>query len=102
MEEAPAFEWTAGELESATSLSKVASRGIVRLALRRCGLESHRVSQKDMLVVLRTVMPNELQVRGIRDAEALCETVRLRLSAAALEDVKPKETAEDIFRRMLG
>lgn len=94
------FDWTCAELEKATGLSALQSRGTVRLALNEAGLSPTSVMRKPMMVVLSRILPGELRARGVREAEAICEDIRRRLEAASLEGPERSETPEDVFARL--
>jgi hypothetical protein len=97
------FDWVGRELEARTTLSRAEARGTVRLALREAGLEPAEVTPEQMAVALRRVMPRMLTRRRVADADTLCADL-----AGALRDfvtgsnVRPAETAYDVFRRLGG
>lgn len=78
------FDFTAERLEESTSLDKLAARGTVRLALKAAGLDPGAVGSRQMLVVLKSVMPDELQRRGVDDAVAVCQRIGEALAKAGL------------------
>lgn len=95
------FDWTCAELEKTTGLSSLQTRGTVRLALNEAGLSPSGVMRKPMMIVLTRILPAALRSRGVRDAETVCEMVRVRLETAALDgEIRPRETPEDVFARL--
>jgi hypothetical protein len=79
-----------------------AARGTVRLALEAAGLETATVSPRQMLVVLKSVMPGELKKRGIEDADTVCQRRGETLAAAALSSAADDgaDRAAAIFVRL--
>ena len=82
MADSPVFDRTSEELEQRTPLERLEVRGTVRIALKAAGLDVQSVDAAQMGVVLRKVLPKELETRGVGDAAALCEEI-----AAAIEDM---------------
>jgi hypothetical protein len=98
MAEASAFDRVCGELEQATSLSQLEARGTVRLALKQAGFDARGVATHELAVVVRRVLPRELELRGVAGGAALCERIAAGLAAGAPGD--RRETPEDVFRRL--
>lgn len=78
------FDFTAERLEQSTPLDKLAARGTLRLALKAAGLDPGTVGSRQMLVVLKRVMPDELLRRGVEDAPAVCQRIAEALAQAGL------------------
>ncbi len=96
-----AFEWACAELESASSLSKLESRGTLRLALKEAGLEASRVTPQQLSVVTERILPGELRSRGVGNADAICSALISGLrDLPILEAEDAQETPEDVFRRL--
>jgi len=70
--DSPAFAWLCHELEAATPLDRLESRGTVRIALKNAGLEAGTVRPDQLRVVIERLLPEELRVRGVEGGEALC------------------------------
>jgi hypothetical protein len=98
MAEASAFDRVCGEIERATALSQLEARGTVRLALKQAGFDARSVAPHELAVVVRKLLPRELELRGIAGGGALCERIAAGLSADAPE--ARRETPEDVFRRL--
>ena len=102
MKESAVFERTCSELEHATSFDGLSARGTVRLALKEAGLDAREVTSAQMLVVLQRVLPGELKLRGVKDAEDVCAAIASRLTALAPSSPAAGSSAEDVFRRLGG
>ena len=100
MTDAKAFDHVCAELESNTSLDRLAARGTVRLALKGAGLDPATVTAAQMQVVVKRVLPRELSNRGIDDAEAICDGIVASLGA--VQDVVAGESPEAVFERLAG
>ena len=97
------FDFVADAIEQKTDLAKLEARGTLRLALKESGFNSDTVSAHDMAVVLERVMPKELAIRGINDAESVCETLStsLREFKEAVEE-HGSASPESVFARLAG
>lgn len=71
----PVFDRTCEELERLTTLDRLAARGTVRLGLKSAGLDVESVDAAQMSVVLRRVLPGELETRGVGDAARICDAI---------------------------
>jgi hypothetical protein len=100
MPDSTVFEKVCDELERATSLGRLEVRGTVRLALKNAGLDARTVRGEEMAVVLKKLMPAELQSRGIADGERTCEGIVRSLAGVAPRTAE--ESPEEIFRRLGG
>jgi len=97
------FDAVAEALEAGSSLDRLEARGTLRIALKNAGLESEGLTSTQMQVVLKRVLPAELDARGIDGAADLCETlVDFVDSIGDSEDVAATDTPEDVFRRVRG
>ncbi len=96
------FDFTAERLEQSTPLDKLAARGTIRLALKAAGLDPAAVGSRQMLVVLKRVLPDELQRRGVEDPAAVCQRIAEALAKAGLSG-DPGDAADHaaaIFARL--
>jgi hypothetical protein len=101
MADSRAFEWTCEELEAASSLTKLESRGTIRLAVKEAGLEAEHVTPQQMSVVAERILPGELRNRGVEGAEGICSALMSGLRALPiLEAEDAQETPEDVFKRL--
>ena len=105
MADAVTFEWLCAELEQASSLDRLETRGTVRLALKQAGLQAASVTADQMQVVVAKVLPSELESRGIEDAPAICQALQSglrRLAADPATSAGMPERPDDVFRRLGG
>jgi len=93
-----AFEFVCGELERRTQLSRLEARGTVRLALKDAGLDAATVRVREMLVVLKRLLPAALESRGIASAEALCGEISA--GVAGVQDDAAADTPDAVFKRL--
>lgn len=96
------FDFAADRLEQNTSLDKLAARGTLRLALKAAGLDPGAIGTRQMLVVLKSVMPGELQRRGVEDAVGVCQGISEALVNAGLSSdaTDGADRAAAIFARL--
>jgi hypothetical protein len=75
----------------------------LRLLLKKAGLDPSSVTSKQMEVVLRELLPQELQSRGVEDGGNACEHLLRGLRAANLADTGPSAASpEEVFKRLGG
>ena len=97
------FDYVAGRLEDSTSLESLEARGTLRIALKEAGLDAKSVLVAQMSVVLKRVMPLELEARGVPDAIRICARIADDIEAEADRWVDDTGNApEDVFRRLGG
>ena len=96
------FDSVADALEEATSLDRLEARGTLRLALKTAGLDAAGVTAEQVAVVLRKLMPGELETRGIADAESICQSLASRVASLAGGDVAAADSPESVFERLGG
>ena len=102
MAHANAFEWLCACLESVTDFDRLEARGTVRIALKRAGLEVKTLSAPQVKVVLEKLMPEELETRGVADAESVCARLVSRLhEIPALDGATAESTPEAVFARLV-
>jgi len=99
MHGSPAFAWTCAEIERATSLSELVTRGTVRLALKQAGLEAQTVSGSEMAIVLREILPQELANRAVADTRRLCSDLAIRILK---RNFTGSDAVSDVFHRLGG
>lgn len=100
MADSPAFDWTCSELERKTDLDRLEARGTVRIALGISGLAAATVRPAEMRVVIERVLPEELERRGIEDAEAICAQLATRVELVEMGPVR--DSPDEVFRRLGG
>ena len=96
-----AFDLTSELLTSGTQLEPLVVRGTVRLAVKAAGLDAARVSGTPMRARLRSLLPNELERRGVPEASALCARVERSLASAEVRSAADgADRAAAIFERL--
>lgn len=95
------FDVAAGALERRTGLGSLEARGTLRIALKAGGVAARGLSEPQLRAVLERLMPHELEVRGVRDAEAVCAAV-IEDARDAWADAASRRASDpdEIFRRM--
>ncbi len=96
------FDSIAEALEQATSLDRLESRGTLRLALKTGGLDARSLTAEQLAVVLRKLMPAELETRGVENSQSICETLAQTTADLAGADASRAETPESVFQRLGG
>jgi hypothetical protein len=96
------FDFVCEKLESVSALSSLEARGTVRLALKQAGFDPRTVSPDEMVVVVRKVLPEELKVRAIDDADGLCEMLATELKSQGFQASSDENAPEAVFRRLGG
>ncbi|MFK7896528.1 MAG: hypothetical protein AB8G23_11865 [Myxococcota bacterium] len=92
------FDMAADRLDDLTDLSRLESRGTLRIILKKAGFDARNVSASDLGVVLEKLLPEELVARGIDDAENVVRRLIEGLAKApAAGDTQ--ETPDAVFRR---
>jgi len=95
------FTGVSQELERISSLERLEARGTLRLVLKKAGLEASTVTTRQMQVVIRELLPEELRNRGVQ--EDVCEHLLRGLTAANLSDTEVAvESPEEVFQRLGG
>ncbi len=93
------FDWTCAQVEEATELNALETRGTLRIALKNAGLEAASVSADEMKILLNRVIPRELEVRAVENAASLCASLADRLDRQSFESAS-RESAEAVFARL--
>jgi hypothetical protein len=94
------FDSIADALEGATTLDRLEARGTLRLALKNAGLDPSSLGADQAAVVLRKLMPTELQSRGIPESESVCETLAQNVSSLTGADTVHGDSPESVFQRL--
>jgi hypothetical protein len=98
MADSAAFAAVSTQIEQRTDLDRLESRGTVRLALQKAGLDAASVTPRQMGVVLERVLPGELAGRGVADADGLCRNLASIVSA--LPEEAAGDTPDMVFQRL--
>jgi len=75
------FDWIAEALERGSALTRLEARGILRLALQKAGADPKELGESQAFELLESVLPRELESRGIPQAGELCRRLLQDLSA---------------------
>ena len=100
MADSEAFEEVCALLEGLTEFSRLEARGTIRIALKQAGLKPALVRASELIVVVRAVLPTELESRGIKEADSVCAQLSSALSR--ISDFPSCETPESVFSRLGG
>ena len=79
MSDAPVFQWLCEALHAETPLDELETRGTVRIVVRHLGLDPRTLEVEAVGRMLAEVLPEELRLRGVDEADALCERLGLEL-----------------------
>jgi hypothetical protein len=79
--DSPVFEETCSLLEAKSDLDRLEVRGTIRIGLKSAGLDVHSVDAAQMAVMLRKILPRELETRGIDQANSLCDGIAKTIEA---------------------
>jgi len=97
------FDFAAERLEHHTGFSQLEARGTLRIALKVAGLDPSAFTAGQLCVVLKKVMPGELDSRGVSDVQDVCAAVLADLESAGDAAADASTTSPDeIFRRLSG
>lgn len=94
------FDWLCEQLEQRSSLDRLESRGTVRLVLKKSGLDVDGLATDQAAVVLRKLMPKELEVRNVTDADAICESMAVEVERLEATGDLSSESPENVFARL--
>ena len=100
MAESAAFGCLCDFLEAETPLDRIESRGTLRIALRKAGLAPRDASSRQLIVVVEKLLRDELEARGVKGAEALCQQAVRRLQS--LNEDARTNSPQSVFERMAG
>jgi hypothetical protein len=95
-----AFESLCDFLESETSLSRLESRGTLRIALKKAGLAARDAGSMQLFVVVEKLLRDELEARGVEGADAVCERAARWLQLRNQDS--RRNSPQNVFRRMVG
>jgi hypothetical protein len=98
--DSPIFAWICRELEQRTEFSGIETRGTVRIALKKSGLETATITTAEMQVVVKRVLPEELRRRGQDDGQAVCDAIATRLKDQNFAAADDSESPETVFARL--
>jgi hypothetical protein len=96
------FSFVADHLEQCTPLDRLESRGTLRLVLKESGLEPKAVTQNQFCVILENVAPEELESRGVAEAQAICAALIEKIQAEPADRWEVVRDVDGIFDRLAG
>ena len=96
------FDFVADQLEQCTPLDRLESRGTLRIALKKSGLEPKTVTQTQFCVVLESVAPGELESRGVAEAQAICAALIEKIRSAPADRWETAPDIDKVFDRLAG
>ncbi len=99
MSDSSVFDRVADALDEMTDLSRLESRGTLRIVLKKAGFEARSVSPSELAVVLQKLLPQELVARGIENSEQVSEALVSSLSEVASAS-EGQDTPDAVFRRL--
>jgi hypothetical protein len=99
MSDSPIFELVCEQVESAARLSRLESRGTVRLMLKEVGLDPKQVGKGAAMLTVHRFLEQALRVRGVADSARVKDQVLQALRDSKLEDPDGQDP-EAIFGRI--
>ncbi len=102
MSESQVFDPVAERLENATSLTRLEARGTLRLTLKEAGFDAGNIRPAEIRVAIERLLPVELEVRGIEDAQNVCGELVSFVDTLSTAPQSSEESPEEIFRRLGG
>jgi hypothetical protein len=96
------FDQVADALEAGTSLDKLEARGTLRIGLKEAGLDAKRVTPEQMRVVLKELMPAQLESRGIDSASDVCDMLIGVVGDGSRFAAEDGDSPEALFARLGG
>jgi hypothetical protein len=94
------FSFVAENLERCTPLDRLESRGTLRLVLKQSGFEPKTVTQSQFCVILKSVASEELESRGVAEAEAICAALIEKIQAEPADRWGGTRDVDGIFDRL--
>ena len=97
------FDIAAERLEEGSQMDRLEARGTLRLAVKEAGLDVQNLTVRQLQAVFEKLMPQELEARGIADADATCRAVMNDIaSAASTANLETSNSPDEIFKRLGG
>ena len=89
--------------EAMADLDRLEARGTLRIVLKEAGLDAKTLSLPQLEAVFNKVMPQQLELRAVDDAQAICSSVMKEVRIAGISsDGKAASSADEIFGRLGG
>ncbi len=96
------FSFVSDQLEECTPLDRLESRGTLRIVLKESGLDPKTVTQKQFCVILKSVVPSELESRGVAEAQGICTALIEKIQAEPADRWEASRDVDEIFDRLAG
>ena len=98
-----AFDCAAEKLEDLTDFDRIEARGTVRIVLKEAGLSDKNLTLAELEAVFSKLMPEQLEKRGVDDAEAVCSAVVDEIRLAGISSKASGTASRDaVFGRLGG
>jgi hypothetical protein len=94
------FTLVADRVSELSQLDRLESRGTLRIALKRAGVDANHLGLDEVAATFSTIMPEELEARGCTDAAAICNAIIQSLEGVAPESAT--RSRDEIMRRLGG
>ncbi len=96
------LNWAGGQLEALSPMTAAQSRGTIRIALKKAGLDPSSFTPSQLEVVLEKIMPKELRVRGIRESGSICQSL-IQALRTNFDPSKPSaDPTDSVIHRIFG
>jgi hypothetical protein len=96
------FDWLCAEIGTLTGFDTLKSRGTLRLALQGAGLEPRTLTKAQAEVVIARVLPRELELRGIANADTRCVHLSTALRLMSFAQTGPESAGGRRRRQRSG
>ena len=95
------FALVADRLEAETVFGRLETRGTLRIALKKAGVDAKSFTLVELEATFAKIMPDELARRGVRNAAGVCGSV-LKSLPSGLRDASgdPATSRDEIMRRL--
>ena len=95
------FALVADGLEAETVFGRLETRGTLRIALKKAGVDAKNFTLVELEATFAKIMPDELARRGVRNAIGVCDTV-LKSLPSDLRNAPgdPATSRDEIMRRL--
>jgi hypothetical protein len=101
MSDSAVFEWACETLERASGFSRLQARGTLRIVLTQAGLDGKSLRASQLRVVAVRLLPKELRMRGLENADAIGAEVAACPAAVDQQAAGSAETdPEDVFKSL--
>ena len=92
------FTIVADRLCELSELDRIESRGTIRIAFKKAGVDVKRFGLVDLEAVFATIMPEELELRGCADPGPTCDAIIRSLEGEAPRTLTG--SSDEIIRRL--